>query len=389
MSLSAKAVDRTRKSSLTYCKFVTPNEVGLTGSHQSGILVGKSSYKILFSTPGEKGENKDRENVTICWQEDFETSSRFIYYGVGTRNEYRITRFGRNFDLLDADSLGSLFVLCKEEDGYYYGYILSADEDIDSYLTNFNLLPTEANCIVDTGAKSSDIGLDLGFLENLKGEFPTTGQLSEIAQDMYMKNHRSWSGAIGDPDSVILSLIDLEYTAFKYIEEFMYQNYLNKSFDSVEELVKVSNTILNRRKSRAGRSLENHLAKIFDVNKLLYSEQKVTEGNKRPDFIMPSVEAYRDSSFHFEGLTFLGVKTTCKDRWRQVLNEANRIRSKHLFTLQPGISSSQIQEMTEENLTLVVPRKNLPYFESTVHDRLMCLDQFIRLTKKKQSTYWV
>jgi hypothetical protein len=29
----------------------------------------------------------------------------------------------------------------------------------------------------------------------------------------------------------------------------------------------------------------------------------------------------------------LGVKTTCSDRWRQVLAEADRIQLKHLLTL--------------------------------------------------------
>ena len=29
----------------------------------------------------------------------------------------------------------------------------------------------------------------------------------------------------------------------------------------------------------------------------------------------------------------LAVKTTCKDRWRQILNEADKIHQVHLFTL--------------------------------------------------------
>ena len=33
----------------------------------------------MFDCPGQKGENKDR-NITIKWQDTFETESRFIYY---------------------------------------------------------------------------------------------------------------------------------------------------------------------------------------------------------------------------------------------------------------------------------------------------------------------
>lgn len=49
-------------------------------------------------------------------------------------------------------------------------------------------------------------------------------------------------------------------------------------------------------------------------------------------------------------LVFLGAKTTCKDRWRQVLNEADRIETKYLFTLQQGISKNQLREMKHEHL---------------------------------------
>lgn len=51
----------------------------------------------------------------------------------------------------------------------------------------------------------------------------------------------------------------------------------------------------------------------------------------------------------------LAVKTTCKDRWRQALNEANKINKIYLFTLQEGVSVAQFNEMRAEGVTLVVP----------------------------------
>ena len=60
---------------------------------------------------------------------------------------------------------------------------------------------------------------------------------------------------------------------------------ITKGFSDVDEFVKVANMVLNRRKSRAGKSLEHHLAAIFDGNAIQYSAQAVTEGNKKPDFI--------------------------------------------------------------------------------------------------------
>lgn len=49
------------------------------------------------------------------------------------------------------------------------------------------------------------------------------------------------------------------------------------------------------------------------------------------------------------------MKTTCKDRWRQVLNEGQRVPRKHLITLQRGISRNQLSEMVDAKVTLVVP----------------------------------
>ena len=84
-------------------------------------------------------------------------------------------------------------------------------------------------------------------------------------------------------------------------------------------LVKSANTILNRRKSRAGRSLEHHLEEIFRISELIFQTQVTTENNKKPDFLFPNIEAYNDLTFDNNKLILLAAKTTCKDRWRQIL----------------------------------------------------------------------
>ena len=97
---------------------LSANDTGATGAHQAGIYIPKSSFNILFSEPGQKGENKDKW-VKIKWQGDFVTDTRFIYYGKGTRNEYRITNFGRDFPFLTTEYTGALFVFVKEDEENY------------------------------------------------------------------------------------------------------------------------------------------------------------------------------------------------------------------------------------------------------------------------------
>ncbi|MBC2637394.1 restriction endonuclease, partial [Citrobacter braakii] len=83
-------------------------------------------------------------------------------------------------------------------------------------------------------------------------------------------------------------------------------------------------------------------------------------------------------------LTVLGVKTTCKDRWRQVLAEADRIDEKHLLTLEPGISESQTDEMRSKRLSLVVPSGVQVSYKPEQRNWLMNVSSFVGLVLERQ-----
>jgi len=75
----------------------------------------------------------------------------------------------------------------------------------------------------------------------------------------------------------------------------------------------------------------------------------------------------------------LAVKTTCKDRWRQILNEVDkdRIPTKHLLTLQEGVSQNQFNEMLDEGVQLVVPFGLHKSYPKKVRPHLMTLESFL------------
>lgn len=77
----------------------------------------------------------------------------------------------------------------------------------------------------------------------------------------------------------------------------------------------------------------------------------------------------------------LAVKTTCKDRWRQILNEADRVEDIYLFTLQEGVSVAQFQEMQQERVKLVVPLVLHDKYPKVIREHLMSLETFINDTK--------
>lgn len=381
------AITKVQSARQAFCRFITANDTGKNGSNQAGFYIPKCAAPLLFDTPGQKGENKDKF-VEVKWQDDFTTESRFIYYGRGTRNEYRITCLGKHFPFCEEDNVGDLLIIAQQSENYYEGFVLHEDEDIDDFFAYFNLSSETTNQLIDveqanTPAKRLETGIQQ--LVALYTEFPETKQMAKFAREIYNKIHRITDAKIcKTPDLHLLRWIDTEYALFRGFEEKVYAPVYSVPFPNCQELIKFSNIILNRRKSRAGKSLEHHLATIFTAAQLEYEEQAVTEDNKKPDFLFPNGEAYHNLLFPAEDLVFLGAKTTCKDRWRQVLNEANRIETKYLFTLQKGISKNQLLEMRHEHLKLVVPASYRTSFDKEFQPEIETLASFIEIVKEKQ-----
>ena len=81
----------------------------------------------------------------------------------------------------------------------------------------------------------------------------------------------------------------------------------------------------------------------------------------------------------------LGLKTTAKDRWRQIIPEADRINQKHLITLEPAISKNQTEEMKIQNVQLVIPKSIFPTYNKSQQEELMILEEFLTLIRSKNS----
>lgn len=383
------AIESVNKSKTSFCKFISANDAGTTGGHQEGFYIPKNSISLMFDIPGAKGANKERF-VTIKWQNDFETQSRFIYYGKATRNEYRLTRFGRGFPFLTDNNVGDLFILNHIADDFYEGFILQTDEDTEEFFAAFNISSNETNCLIEkritVTAEDKLLQCFKLYLSTLNVDFPATVELATNARNCYKKSFSiKPSQIIENPDGELLNWLDAEYQLFKTIENNRYGERIKTPFVTVEELVDCANTILNRRKSRAGKSLEHHLSEVFTNFNLKFQTQIITEENKRPDFIFPDSLSYNNSNFTTDKLIFLASKTTCKDRWRQILNEADRIKVKYLFTLQQGISANQLAEMYKYDVRLVVPKPYLKTFPEEYRDKIHTLNGFIEHVKTIQN----
>lgn len=384
-----QAIQAATQGRKVFCKFLSANDTGLTGGHQAGIYISKPAVPILFDEVGVKGHNKEKW-VKVKWCNDFETDTRFIYYGKGTRNEYRITNFGHGFPFLRPEYTGALFVFVQMAEENYEGFVLNTEDEINQFLESFGLSPAETNRLIDihniTPEAKEKQEIDR-FISDLVVDFPSSEEMSAAARMIQDTVYNHIELVKTNPDRKLLDWTDAEYRLFRALEFARYGEMITRGFDSVETFVNVANQVLNRRKSRAGKSLEHHLSALFDGNGLRYQEQAVTEGNKKPDFLFPSQAAYHDMSYPTEKLISLAAKTTCKDRWRQVINEANRLRgqSKFLCTLQQGISAAQMDEMQEEKVILVVPKPYIATYPKEKQDRIWTLGKFIDYVKEVEA----
>jgi hypothetical protein len=218
------------------------------------------------------------------------------------------------------------------------------------------------------------------ILRKFNNEFPQTRKFSNFA-----RSRCRGISAVEDPDTALISWMEKEEHLFRLLERHIVRVKLQMGFgehgDDVDEFVSFSLSVQNRRKSRVGHAFENHIEEVLRQNGLQFERGANTEGKQKPDFLFPSSAAYSDPLFAGENLRILAAKTTCKDRWRQVLPEANRVFRKHLITLEHSISNDQTNQMRSHNIQLIVP---VPFQGSYLPEQkawLYSLSDFIQEVK--------
>jgi hypothetical protein len=222
------------------------------------------------------------------------------------------------------------------------------------------------------------------IVERFGAVFPTSRAFSVLARE-----HADAADPRDDADAALMGWIEFEDALFRRLEHHivsarLLDGFMNGDEADVDGFLQFSLSVQNRRKSRMGLSFENHVEEALIRLSILHERGARTEGNSKPDFLFPGTAQYQDSAFDPAGLTMLGVKSTLKDRWRQVLAEAARIDRKHLLTLEPGISVSQTDEMLRQSLQLVVPQPLHKTFTTAQSAWLMTFGGFVDLARARQ-----
>lgn len=277
------------------------------------------------------------------------------------------------------DQLLWLFRLAQPDSGYEVRNSDDIDRDVD-YVVSW-ILETLG---IEPPAPQADADL---IASRFGDALPTTRVFSQFAREQAPD-----CSPRDDPDYAVLTWMQTEERFFRAFERTLVEGRLRRGFlddqdgVDVDGFIAFSLSVQNRRKSRAGHALENHLEAVFDAWGLRFERGVTTEGRSKPDFLFPGQAAYLDSSFAPGGLTLLGAKASCKDRWRQLLGEADRIPTKHLLTLEPSISVNQTNEMQTRDVQLVLPAGVHSTYTPPQRDWLWTFARFIEFVQHQQGT---
>lgn len=387
-------------------------EPGRSNQHEIGGLP-SVGFREFLGSPGKDSENRfsclmayvpDEDSpavtaeVTVTW---YDSRRHKAHRGPEYRLYYpgnAVTENIREGDLLVAAGRrdGSLVLIFAPPDStieihlrHLFGLadlgtrLVAAELPEDNLLLPLRLLLEELGIsALDTVQAERDLDI---LLARFPDQFPKTKELSALAREL------SGHDPVAAPDEALIGWMNREEALFRAYERHVVADRLRKGFGEdgadVDAFIEFSLSVHGRRKSRMGHALENQLTDIFAMNQLTFekgSRSRVTENGAQPDFLFPGFDAYYNPDYSKERLFLLGAKTTCKDRWRQVLSEGQRLERKYLATLEPGISKAQTDEMKANGVQLIVPSPIHSTYSTSQQEWLMGLRSFIGMVSSTQ-----
>lgn len=226
----------------------------------------------------------------------------------------------------------------------------------------------ETEQLVDELRATLKAGSLAAFISTVS-KMPAPEILAAEAQRVFLQQHH-----LGDlnpyemltPGDAIMKISrDIEYSLYKRAERRyraaeVIRIITNGGADIVSSVVRgfpdLDATFLSasqHRKSRAGRSFEQHISRLLRDGHIDFEEQAVT-GGRRPDFVLPNLVVLKSKKRKFEDAMVLSAKTTLRERWKQVAMEKFNC-ALFLATVDDRVSSAAIDDMSTQGIHLVVP----------------------------------
>ncbi len=244
--------------------------------------------------------------------------------------------------------------------GFHYGLFDPADA--------LKIQKDETDQLIDELSAALRTGSLAAFIASVS-KMPAPEILAAEAQGAYLQQHHLKDLSpyeIPNPGDAIMQISrDIEYSLYKRAERRyraaeVIRIISSGGLDIVSSVVRgfpdLDATFLSasqHRKSRAGRSFEQHIARLLRDGRIAFEEQAVT-GGRRPDFVLPSLVVLKAEKRKFEEAMVLSAKTTLRERWKQVAMEKFNC-ALFLATVDDRVSADAIDDMSSQDIHLVVP----------------------------------
>ena len=383
------------KSSRILVKKLARNDCGWAdgaeNGHQNGVYIPREIREAGFFPP-LLNTNPDKPHILdalfqTLWPSTGETRISALKHYTNKGTEMHFTRVPRDefSDLTPASwLLGGTVEIIGSPVHYWFMVIDSADEEAELLESMFALdsdfhfalfspddLPdtrlNETEQLVEELTSALRNGTLDEFIKRVSA-IPASRYFALQAQNFWLAENRKeridpWS-MLNPGDAIMRISRDIEYSLFKRAEVRFRAAQVLRTISAHADLVNaivrgfsdLDATFLSAaqtRKSRAGRSFELHVARIFKDGNIRYEEQVIL-GHHRPDFVLPDVVTLRSKTRSFDDAMIVSLKTTLRERWKQLALE--RINGDiFLATVDDRVTSDAIADMAENGIHLLVP----------------------------------
>ncbi len=386
------------QSSLLFLKKLSRNDMSWADDpdkHQAGFYIPRAVRESVFF-PDLKATNPEKPHIHYApcisfWPQTGEVklSGMRHYSNKGPETHFTVVPH----DVFSGLSPASLLLAGKllqpmADATHWFVVINSTTEDAEILETTFdiasdfhfglfdpallaevrNMAADEASQLIDQLNHAIRTGTLDQFVQSVS-QIPAPGKIAADAQQKFLEMTGEASldpYHLANPGDAVMRISrDIEYDIFKRHELRRRASeivaLLIREPDTATAVVRgfplldaVFLSASQQRKTRAGRSFENHLATTLKDGRILFEEQAIL-GGRRPDFVFPDkqIVGLRESRPFIDAL-ILSAKTTLRERWKQITHERFNCAI-FLATVDDRVSRHALDEMQSAGIGLVVP----------------------------------
>lgn len=296
----------------------------------------RTEYRLYYHLPGLVDLAEPGDLLVLC-RESGTDAINGIIAGVGTLMEQRLEEL-----LKIGDEVALRQLVVRTPEAQVQG---DAVEWVDT------LAPDLTAPVLATAARQHPL-----FDSAVKAaKLPPTKEMAAAGREIAGVVWRSTL----DADEFVTNGLEAESELFFAIEREVGSRSLHalqgEGLADLDKVLAWALRIQQSRKARRGQSLQHHFGYLLIREGIPHTPQCPTERGETPDFVIPGREQYEDPGFPDARLRMVACKSTVRERWGQIIKEADRIPEKYLLTVDENLSADLVRSMRQSGLRVFLP----------------------------------